>query len=155
MEKKPVMLAAIVVMSIVAVVVAPPAQAQTPGPSEGSEGTHEVVFTLDPDNHKKIIVTPVGTDKVQTGDQVLFHNKSGVKITVDFSSGELGTPFTDADFSVSPSAHSESAKTLTVTVEAPEGTYDEYFFTVTGAEGEAPAPDQSPVIRVGPPPRTD
>jgi hypothetical protein len=126
------------------------AQVTTEGRNQLPEGYHLVVFTLDPDNAKKIVVTPSRLEKVEKGDVVLFHNKSAVRIKVDFSDGDLGSPFSDATFKVKPETSSESTKTLSIRVDAPEGEIHEYSFEVSGPDGEEPAPDQSPVIRVGP-----
>jgi hypothetical protein len=149
-EKNEMTVLACAVAAVLLIAGAASAQVTTEGTNELPEGYHMVVFTLDPDNAKKIVVTPTRLEKVQKGDVVLFHNKSSVRIKVDFSDGDLGSPFPDATFKVKPETSAESTKTLSIRVDAPEDGTHEYSFEVSGPNGEEPAPDQSPVIRVGP-----
>jgi hypothetical protein len=122
-----------------------------------------VTFTLDNDeNPTKIIVDPEDEGPVRPNDVVVFANKTGKVVTVDFKNHEpTGSPF-DEDhetFEVqkegSEGGHAEGAE---VTYDVPTGqkevTFKYNVVTDDGLsaiwDGVADQSSQSPRIRVGP-----
>ena len=124
---------------------------------------HVVTFTLDNDkNPTKIIVDPENEGPVRPNDVVVFANKTGKFVTVDFKNHEPpGSPF-DEDHETfeihhegSEEGHVEGAE---VTYNIPTGQKEVIFkYNVVTADG-LPAiwndvqeqSSQSPRIRVGP-----